>query len=505
MYDVIIIGAGVGGLTCASKLALNAKRVLILEKIHHIGGTSNIFKRGNYIFPMGPLSVSFPNFIKEKLEEAGIHEDFAFRRSHFQLISPEIDIIYSKEWDKFENQLKEQYKEDQEGIEKFFMEFNQLLEAICQIHKWHPEYLVGKKRELTESKLLEDHKEAYEIIETYSKISSKTILDDYLKYQSLKRLLGSQGSYEPTMNMVHLAFMWNVMSIEGIWFPNCGIHGINELLGDSIRKNGGEIRLNTPVNEIIIENNKAIGVKIKGGKLYRAHWIVANADYKKVFLELINPNKVSKLYLDVVKNTAYTGSEFCVYLGINPEKVDLSRIRADHLFYRAKILKSQDIDNEDFENKEIEICLWSNKSSDFAPEGMKSLVLRVNMPYKHFERWRIGEKKRKKGYKEYKYELAEKLIDTVEQVLPGLSSSIQVKEIATPLTYNDWGQRYRGSIAGWSRDIKKIRIKSKLLLQGPIERLLTVGIYSVLEPFLGGYPVSMYTGSLAADLILEKS
>ena len=76
-------------------------------------------------------------------------------------------------------------------------------------------------------------------------------------------------------------------------------------------------------------------------------------------------------------------------------------------------------------------------------------------------------------------------------------------EIATPLTYSDWGQRYEGSVAGWSRDIKKIRIQTKLLTENPIKNLLLVGIYSVLEPFLGGYPVSMYTGSSAADLILE--
>jgi len=505
MYDVIIIGAGIGGLTCSAKLASKGKRVLILEKIHHIGGTSHIFRRGNFLFPMGPLSFSFPNLVKEILDDIGINQNISFQRSNFQLITPEIDILYSQEWNNFKERLKELYPKDRIGIEKFFLEFGKLLKAISQVNRWHPEFLVGKKRELAELKLLKLHREEYELYEKYKEKSSKIILDEYLENNSLKRLLGSQGTFEPVMNMVHLAFMWNVMSIEGIWFPSCGIHGINELLREYIQKNDGEIKLNTPVNEIIIENNKAIGVKIKGGELYRAHWIVANADYKKVFLELLNPNKVSKLYLDVVKNTAYTGSEFCVYLGINPEKVDLSRMRADHLFYRAKILKSQDIDNEDFENKEIEICLWSNKSSDFAPEGMKSLVLRVNMPYKHFERWWIGEKKRKKGYKEYKYELAEKLIDTVEQVLPGLSSSIQVKEIATPLTYNDWGQRYRGSIAGWSRVIKKIRIKSRLLLQGPIERLLMVGIYSVLEPFLGGYPVSMYTGSLAADLILEKS
>ncbi|MFX0186583.1 MAG: phytoene desaturase family protein [Candidatus Hodarchaeota archaeon] len=505
MYDVIIIGAGVGGLTCAAKLASKGKKVLILEKIHHIGGTSHIFRRGNFYFPMGPLSFSFPNLVKEILDDIGINQNISFQRSNFQLITPKIDIIYSQEWNNFKEALKELYLEDRIGIEKFFLEFDKLLKVISQVNKWHPEYLIGKKRELAEELLLKIHREEYELYERYKEKSSKILLEKYLENDSLKRLLGSQGTFEPIMNMVHLAFMWNIMSIEGIWFPSCGIHGINELLSEYIQKNNGEIKLNSPVIKIIIENSRAIGVETEEGKFFRAHWIVANADYKKVYLDLIDPNMIAKSYLDIIKNTAYTGSEFCVYLGVDSDKIDFSRMRADHLFYRAKIAKSEDDDLDDFENKEIEICLWSNKSPNFAPEGMKSLVIRVTMPYKHFEKWRIGEKMRKEGYKEYKNALAEKLIKVVEQILPGLSSSIQKIEIATPLTYRDWGQRYNGSVAGWSRDMKKIRVTTKLLIETPIQNLLMVGIYSVLEPFLGGYPVSMYTGCLAADLILEKS
>ncbi|MFX1392379.1 MAG: phytoene desaturase family protein [Promethearchaeota archaeon] len=505
MYDVIIIGAGVGGLACSAKLASKGKKVLILEKIHHIGGTSHIFRRGDFLFPMGPLSFSFPNLVKEILDDIGIHQKISFQRSNFQLITPEIDIIYSQEWNDFKKALKALYPEDRIGIEKFFLEFGKLLKGISQVNRWHPEFLIGKKRELAEEELLKKHRENYELYEKYKDKSSKILLDEYLKNDSLKRLLGSQGTFEPIMNMVHLAFMWNVMSIEGIWFPSCGIHGINELLSEYIQKNDGEIKLNTPVNKIIIEKSRATSVKTKGGEFFRADWIVANADYKKVYLELIDPNMIAKSYLDIVKNTAYTDSEFCVYLGVDSDKIDFSRMRATHLFYRAKLENSRDNDPEDFENKEIEICLWSNKSPNFAPEGMKSLVIRVTMPYKHFEQWRFGEKRRKEGYKEYKNFLAEKLIKVVEQILPGLRSSIQKIEIATPLTYRDWGQRYNGSVAGWSRDIKKIRVATKLLTETQIENFLMVGIYSVLEPFLGGYPVSMYTGCLAADLILEKS
>lgn len=505
MYDAIIIGAGVGGLSCAAKLAKNGKKILIFEKIDHIGGTSHIFKRKDYIFPMGPLSFSFPNLVKQVLNEMDVKEHISFERNHFQLISPRIDIIYSQPWNEFKENLKNYFPDEKEGINAFFDEFDNVIDAIKKVYEWHPDFLIGEKKVIASKTFLVKHRDEYEAINEYNKISSKEVLDKYIKDDDLKRLLGSQGTFQPVMNMVHLAFMWNVMSKEGIWFPSCGIHGINQLLYESIIKNGGEIKLNSPVKEVLIENNKAVGVKTFDDQIYNSKWVVANADYKKVFLELINLKNLPKDHLNLVRNTAYTGSELCVYLGVDPKKVDLRKIRANHLFYRQKIENFKTKDLENFENKEIEICVWSNKTPEFAPNNKKSLVLRVNMPYSHFASWRLGEKRRKEGYLEYKRNLALKLIKTVENILPGLESAIDVMEIATPLTYSDWGQRYGGSVAGWSRDIKKIRINTKLLTENPIKNLLMVGIYSVLEPFLGGYPVSIYTGAIAADLILEKS
>ncbi|MBN1802669.1 MAG: NAD(P)/FAD-dependent oxidoreductase [Candidatus Lokiarchaeota archaeon] len=500
MYDCIVIGAGVGGLSCAAKLASKGKKIIVIEKINHIGGTSHVFNRGGYVFPIGPLSFSFPKLVQTILKDIGITEDITFQRNHFHLLSPQIDITYSQDWNNFKATLIDFFESDANGINSFFKEFNKVLGAIQGIYEWNPDFNVGRKRNKALKELFL-HAEESRIISESNSTSSRVILQGLLKNDGLIRLLGSQGSYEPVMTMLHLAFMWNVMSLEGIWFPSCGIHGINQLLADLIKCSGGEIMLNSPVSKILIRNGKAFGVLLANGKEYLAEWIVANADYKKVFLELIDPSHLTHDHLDSVQNTDYTGSELCVYLGIAPNKVDLSKLTTNHFFYRSKI--TQDTDPEDFENKEIEICLWSNKSKDFAPEGKKSIILRVNMAYSHFKDWRTGEKKRKMGYKEFKYHLAKRLINVVEKILPGLASAIEVMEVATPLTYQDWGQRYLGSIAGWTRDLRRIRFKTKSLFETPIDHLLLVGIYSFLEPFLGGYPVSIYSGNMGADKILE--
>ena len=163
MYDAIVIGAGVGGLACASRLASNGKQVLVLERIFFLGGSSCIFKRGDFIFPMGPLSFSHPELVKKMLEEIGISEKIEFKRSHFQFLSPEIDIIYSQDWADFKEELKNKFPKESEGIEGFFAEFNPILEAISDIIEWHPEFVIGKKRSKIE-KDLEKHQEKYNLI-----------------------------------------------------------------------------------------------------------------------------------------------------------------------------------------------------------------------------------------------------------------------------------------------------------------------------------------------------
>jgi prolycopene isomerase len=508
-YDIIVIGAGIGGLTAAAKLASTGKRIIVLEKIHHIGGTSHIFRRGGFIFPMGPLSFSYPDLVSKILKDIGITQKISYERNHFQLISPNIDIIYSKPLEDLEDSLITKFPNEKNGISKFFNKLNEIIEIVDNIYEWNPDYLIGEKRFEAESKMKGQNKKKYELIKEFSNVSSKKFLDNYIENSDLKKLLGSQGTYEPVMSMLHLAFMWNVMSEKGIWFPSYGIHGINELLYDRIISEKGDVKLNTPIREIIIENGNVKGVITSGGTTYYSDYIISNADYKTTFLQLVDKAKIPEDFYLKIKKNSFTGSEFCVYLGIDPENIDLREMRAEHVFYRDQIkpdptLVEQDEDLSTFKNKEIEICFWSEKSDNFVPENKKSILLRVNFSYDLMEKWRTGVKKRKQGYKEYKHELAAKLIKVVEGILPGLSESIIEMEIATPLTYRDWGKRFRGSIAGWSRDLRKVEgFTRELLIKTPIKNLLMAGLYASKELFLGGYPTSMYTGITAADYILE--
>lgn len=502
-YDVIVIGAGFGGLSCALKLAKHGKKVLVLEKNPHAGGTSHIFRRSGYAFPMGPLGFSYPQKVKSFFESVGIAAEITFQRNHYQLVTPFFDILYSNPFDKFKKDLKLLFPEE-EKFDSFFAEFKNIIDLVRDISSWHPDYLLDGRKNGGLKTSDPDMQSRMRRIEQYARTPCKKMLDGYFKNPTLINLLGSQGTHAPTMSVSNLALMWNIMSEEGIWFPSCGVHGLIDMMVEAFDACGGEIKTSQPAKKILVSDGKAQGVLCCNDEVYSSHWVVSSTDYKKTFIELIEKNPLTEQLLEILRYIPYTQSELCVYLGINPDKVNLEAMKATHLFYRLIYDMNKRPLLEDFDNREMEICRWSDNVPDLIPSGKAALILRIGFPYDYFSNFWIGEKQRREDYKSYKERLALSLVKTAENILPGLRSAIEVMDVATPLTYQDWGQRHLGSLAGWTWSVKNEGFLSKkILVETPIPNVFMAGIYAALELFLGGVPTAIYTGSLAADLILR--
>ncbi len=502
MIDVIVIGAGLGGLMAASKLAGAGKRVLALEKKPHAGGTGYLFRRAGYAFPMGPLSFSFPGRVQGFLEEAGIEEKVEFRRQGFELRTPDLDVMMSQPLSGLQAELAGLFPQERQGLLGFFRQLERALSASRDMDQWHPDYSLPGAAPAKERSARSDPLRAAEV-RRLSRLPAAEVLDPLIESAPLRNFLGSLGTDRPEMSMIGLASMWNVMAVEGIWYPSCGIHGISDLFLRRLREAGAEIRLATPVKKVLVRQGRAAGVVTEGGEVVESRWVVSNADYKTTFFELVDPRDVSGPDLGAIRDVPYTGSQFSVYLGIRPEEVDLAAIRAEHLFYRHEVRDASLSDPEDFDNREIEICLWSRKAPELVPTGRAALLLRAGFPFRDFGKWSRGPGQRGEGYQEYKRRLAVSLIKTAERVLPRLSRSIEVMETASPLTYRDEGNRYEGSVAGWTwSGPDSACLPGKLLIQSPLPGLLMSGIYAASELFLGGVPTALTTGSLAADLIL---
>ncbi len=81
-WDTIIVGAGLGGLTAAAKLVQAGRRVLVLERNPHPGGTAYVYNRRGFSFPMGPLGFSHPGLVRSILRDLNVEDDRPLRRGY---------------------------------------------------------------------------------------------------------------------------------------------------------------------------------------------------------------------------------------------------------------------------------------------------------------------------------------------------------------------------------------------------------------------------------------
>jgi all-trans-retinol 13,14-reductase len=394
-WDAIVIGAGMGGLTAAAHLAKAGLRVLVLERNPHIGGTAYAYHRKEFTFPMGPLGFSYPSLVKTILEDLEIGEGLKFSRVHYRLRAFGLDLPLSQPFSELVQELAKYFPDDAEALQRFFKDMNELIPK--------------QKSDPSRDKLHQKHS-----------ISASGYLHNLIGDERLRRILGSIGTREPYSSLPLLAAMWNLMSHEGIWFPEEGMQPFCERFVKTLvggNENRDEIRLNTEVAKIRVDQGEVLGVTLKDGTQIDSSSIISNADYKTAFLKLMDPRMIPDEWRDAISSARQTGSVFQVCLGVDVGKTDLSAFeKATRLIYRrdgANVQEGETLDwdapevePEALTGQELEISLWGKDWATASSEGRASVVIRAEAEYHHFAKYRLGWRQRSPNYQKHKTQLA---------------------------------------------------------------------------------------------------
>ncbi len=382
--SVIIIGAGIGGLSLACMLGKAGYKVTVVEKNEMAGGRARIFTDKGFMFDMGPSWYMMPDVFEHFFEILG--EDI---KKYYTLerLSPSYQITlksdgksytFYSDMQKNKDLFESIEKGSGEVLEKFLAqgkEQYELSKAEFMYKNYNSVRDFMTLRVMKQGAKLPLFRKQKHIIE--EKFKSE-ILRKALQYQTV--LLGTAPGDTPgiytIMNYVDL--------VLGEWYPSGGIRSIPNALETIAKKYGAEIILNSPVKEIMIENDIAKGVLLENGKKLFADIVVSNADVEHTDRKLLPKEYQTKSdrYWD---NRTMAPSAFILYLGI---KGKLPQMQHHNLLFTKNWEHgfSQIFQKPEWpDDPSMYVCMPSKTDKTVAPEGDENLFVLVpiasGLPY----------------------------------------------------------------------------------------------------------------------------
>jgi prolycopene isomerase len=505
-YDAIVVGSGMGGLTCATYLARRGLNVLVCEKESRPGGMMASFKKKGFIFDLTAAPIGSAGLVFHVFDDLGVRRELEFVESPFRLVAPHFDFIPRSYRDTIQA-LSKAFPQEKTGVKAYFALLQRISQEIC-------DWSTG------ENPLLKEGKERLQAFLPFL-FDSRGLILDYFRHKNslaekkirnlihnedLRNFLIAMG-YSHHKNVLLDALVWNTL-VEDSHYPSGGMGRIPASLVKFIRRYGGHVLTGAEVKQILVRKGKAAGILLADGREIESRFVVSNADYKKTFLHLLPENATPDRFRSRVKDAKVCESFFTVFLGVNRPPEDLVSGPAPHCLHFPTYMYVNFLraarDESYFQKAWQHISVPSLVDPSLAPPGKSVVTIRTWTTARYMEEWSGGREGAEKNrpYLKLREKVGREMIASAERILPGLGSNIEFCEFATPITYERITGNEEGSVAGWSIDPQELYYPDLLRqaqgLLSPVPHLFLAGHWTA-HP--GGLPVALASGRWVADQI----
>jgi phytoene dehydrogenase-like protein len=480
-FDVIVIGAGPGGLTAAAYLSLTGRRVLVVDARDDVGGHMSAFNRSGYEFDIGLHYASEP-FVQEVIRPVGV--DVTFRefdpRAMFRLLGPEGAIAVPKGMGAFRAVLHEAFPAERH-VADAFLDTAQMLSGELEQIPQHPHLRELPRLPWQLRGLLR-----------YGGTTAGSYLDSLHASRQLKAaLLGwTSGSLGLSPSQLSLPIAGRMVEhyLGGLSYPQGGSRAITEGLADVVRKHAGQVRLGAEVTRIVVHGGRVRGVQLRGASLdgppdpvdeVAAPTVVSAIDLKHTYLGLLPPDLVPRRLARRVRNFELPLPFAVVYMVIDRD------LAAEGYSNTTQIVTDgDDIDAMYATLRAGELPesysagVWIASLADPAnerlcPPGMTNLQLMGVAPARH-EFWGIAPGSGSTArYAARKQQVRDALVRLAERAIPGVTESIVHESTSTPVTFERHMRTTEG--VSYGPAFTPRQTLSRLGPAGPIEGLFHAG------------------------------
>ncbi len=451
-YNTIIVGGGLAGLTAGATLSKFGKKVLLLEQHHKPGGCATTFKRKDYIVEVGlheMSGLSENGSLRRifRMLEVDKHVEFEQVPEFYGVLSDEEDFVFPHGFSAATKALVERYPEDEKGIKKF-------IKLIAGIRK----EAHNLPRSPLKSKLIYPLMPLlYPNLVEASRHTVGSWLDKHIKNENAKLDLTAHISYwgdDPyTLTLFYFGLPFSGFVENGGHFIKGGSQKLSDHLASFIEKEGGTVLLGKTVEKIITENDKATGVTFKDSFDQSKESVTVECDNVVANCAIpIVPELLDEPYAGALKKKIgyhpNSPSLLCIYLGFKKD------VEAFGVKYYSNVFQGNDVKTlKDVHPNQL--GPWNKRSFIFVDYG--KIDSGLTPPHKsegvicmvdYLKSW---EGLSKEEYKSKKEEIAQILLERLEEKFPGIRESIEYYEVSTPKTINRYTSNPSGSVYGFAQ------------------------------------------------------
>jgi len=447
-WDAIVIGSGPGGLTTAACLGSAGMRVLVLERHDVAGGNMQVFRRhhGNdwYEFDVGVHYIGecqpgglFPTI----LNALGVGD-----RMHWRPLDPDgFDTLQFPDftfrvpagWDEYERRLVAQFPTERAGIERCMRTLRGVAEESRNVF--------GGERPLFDQWAMRPLSDLLD--ESELSPQARAVIDHWSGLYA--------GGPQQTALLMHAGIINHYMT--GAFYPEGGGQMIAARLVQAVEATGGEVRTLSPVDHIVIEDGRAVGVELLDGTRLDAPLIVSNADYRRTIEHMVGREHVAPGTVAWAETARMTLGLVCTYVvvdkvldGPNTNYFVFPDYRTDEMY--------AELDDGRLPAGKLPfayIAIASRKdpgNTELCPPGHTNFQIMTLAP-RGYDYWGVdagpadGELyRRNEAYRARKQEITDALLDAAEQLFGPLREHLVHLETATTLSH----ERYIHSTGGTS-------------------------------------------------------
>lgn len=526
--QVVIVGAGMAGLTAAAYLARANYEVLLLDKNDRVGGLVGTFENKGFFFDSGPRAFVNSGIIQPMLRHLGIQWDFIKNTISIGIENELFSIHSMDDLQEYRRVLVQLYPEHKTEIDQIIADIAQISEYTRVLYEFdNPNFVdFRKNRAFIFRKLIPW---TFKFLHALVKLNQYNIpMEDFLKRRTSNQSLIDiliQHFFRKTPAHFALGYFYVYLDY---FYPKGGTGVLSNLLKEKVLEWGGEIEVNKTIVEVVPSKSKVIDSE---GREYPYDDLIWAADLKTLYRILkrtgLDAKTLEKVNVESQRKLSSRGAEsvFILYLGVNRPPSFFRQHGGEHLFYtpsrqglgatnheeRVRLIEEFD------QLSRTEILAWLEKylrlntfeisvpvlrDPSLAPEGKTGLMVSCLFDYE------VIKKVEQAGwYDEFKDFCETRIIQILsETIYKQMDEDVLFRFSSTPLTIQKISGSSEGAITGWSFETPPPVISSLKDIPAsvltPIPHIYQAGQWAYSP---AGVPIAMLTGWYATQMIMKQT